>query len=90
MDAHPASVADKYADLLRVLPRAKRVGLIGRISQGFYDDWRPTRREVADLVAVELRLLGIDEYLERQRQRRCGHEPAKDFIAVVLAHGRYY
>jgi hypothetical protein len=85
----PPNVADHYADLLRTVPRHKRAGLIGRLSQGFYDDWRPSRREVADLLAVDLGLLTVDEYLERQRQRRCGQEPVKDFISIVLAHRRY-
>ena len=84
----PPNVADRYADLLRAMPRAKRLGLISRISQGFYDDWRPSRHEIADLVAVELRLLTVDDCLERQRQRRLGREPAEDFIPIVLAQGR--
>ena len=86
----PPNVADRYADLLRALPRGKRAGLIGRISQGFYDGWHPSRTEVADLVAVELGLLTIDEGIERQRQRRIGREPAKNLIPVVVAYSQYH
>ena len=82
------SVVDHYADILRALPRRKRAGLIGQISRGFYDGWRPSRREVADLVAVELNLLSIDAFEQRQRQRRLGREPLEDFIPAVVSRGR--
>ena len=77
------NVADRYADLLKNLPKKKREGFIGRISQGFYDGWRPSRREVADLVAVELRLLTVDDCMNRQRQWRLGREPEPNFISLV-------
>jgi hypothetical protein len=86
----PVNVADRYADLLSHLPREKHAGLIARISQGFYDGWRPSRGEVADLVAVELRLLTIDECIERQRHRRFGREPAKNLIPIVVTNGQYH
>jgi hypothetical protein len=43
--------------------------MILRLTFGFYDDWRPTRAEMADLVAVELGTLSADEASRRQRQR---------------------
>jgi hypothetical protein len=50
----PPNIADDYDDLLGMLSRRKRLGMIAWLSVGFYDGWRPSRSEVADLVAVEL------------------------------------
>ena len=82
------NIADRYADLLRPLPRARRDGMIGRISRGFYDGWIPSRDEVADLVAVDLGILTIDECIERHRQRRLGTNPIKNYIPIVANHRR--
>ena len=82
------NIADRYADLLRPLPRSRRDGLIGRISRGFYDGWIPSRDEVADLVAVDLGILTIDECIERHRQRRLGTKPIKNYIPIVVDHQR--
>lgn len=49
------SIADRFADLLAPLSPRRRRGLIARLSQGYYEGWRPTRAEVAALVAQELR-----------------------------------
>jgi len=56
-DAHPATpnIADRFADLLAPLSPRRRRGLIARLSQGYYEGWRPSRAEVAALVAQELR-----------------------------------
>jgi hypothetical protein len=43
--------------------------MILRLTFGFYDGWRPSRAEMADLVAVELGALTTDEASRRQRQR---------------------
>ena len=64
--AHPApvaqhrfgttpNIADRFADLLAPLSARRRRGLIARLSVGYYEGWRPSRAEVAELVAQELR-----------------------------------
>lgn len=63
------NIADSFADLLKPLSRQRRRGLIAQLSIGFYEGWRPGREEIADLVAVELGTLTIDDSLERQRRR---------------------
>ena len=57
VDSHSATanIADRFADLLAPLSPRRRRGLIARLSQGYYEGWRPTRAEVAALVAQELR-----------------------------------
>ncbi len=47
------SIADRYADLLAPLSARRRRGLIARLSVGYYEGWRPSRAEVAALVAQE-------------------------------------
>jgi hypothetical protein len=49
------NIADRFADLLAPLSTRRRRGLIARLSVGYYEGWRPSRAEVADLVAQELR-----------------------------------
>lgn len=49
------NIADRFADLLAPLSARRRRGLIARISVGYYEGWRPSRAEVAELVAQELR-----------------------------------
>lgn len=49
------SIADFYADLLQPLTDRQRKGIIARLSVGYYEGWRPTRQEIAELVAAELR-----------------------------------
>jgi hypothetical protein len=49
------SIADFYADLLVPLTERQRKGLIARLSVGYFEGWRPTRQEMAQLVAHELR-----------------------------------
>lgn len=88
MSAHPVSpwpavesphaiptIADDYADLLRYLSPAQRRGMISRLTVGYYEDWRPSRAEVADLVAVELGVLTWEGAAQRHRQRLSGSEP---------------
>lgn len=57
VDAHSSTpnIADRFADLLAPLSPRRRRGLIARLSQGYYEGWRPSRSEVAALVAQELR-----------------------------------
>jgi hypothetical protein len=49
------NIADRFADLLAPLSARRRRGLIARLSVGYYEGWRPSRAEVAELVAQELR-----------------------------------
>jgi hypothetical protein len=49
------NIADRFADLLAPLSVRRRRGLIARLSVGYYEGWRPSRAEVAELVAQELR-----------------------------------
>ncbi len=63
------TIADYYADLLRPLDNQQRRAIILRLTYGFYEGWRPSRQEMADLVAVELGTLSIEEAVRRQDQR---------------------
>lgn len=81
-------IADRYADLLRPLSEAQRRGLIARLSVGYYEGWRPSRAEIADLVALELGMLTVDECLQRERQRKAGSEPAEITESVLSTHRR--
>lgn len=54
-DTATPNIADRFADLLAPLSSRRRRGLIARLSVGYYEGWRPSRAEVADLVAQELR-----------------------------------
>jgi len=49
------SIADFYADLLQPLNERQRKGLIARLSVGYFEGWHPSRQEMAQLVAQELR-----------------------------------
>lgn len=77
VEAGPSTptIADDYADLLRYLSPAQRRGMISRLTVGYYEDWRPGRAEVADLVAVELGVLTWEGAAQRHRQRLSGDEP---------------
>lgn len=57
VDTHSTTpnIADRFADLLAPLSPRRRRGLIARLSHGYYEGWRPSRAEVAALVAQELR-----------------------------------
>ena len=68
--AEPPNIADHYRDLLALLSKRKRLGMIAQLSVGFYEGWRPSRAEVADLIALDLGLMKVDEAHERVRQRR--------------------
>ena len=41
---------DPYADVLRFLDEPRRRGVIALLAVGFYDGWRPTHHEVAQIV----------------------------------------
>ncbi|MEP6560695.1 MAG: hypothetical protein ABJD68_06405 [Nakamurella sp.] len=81
------NIADRYADLLATLSQRQRHAIIVRLTTGFYEGWHPSRSEIADLVAVELGLLTIEESLERQRLRNRGKQPP-DYSTLILARNR--
>ena len=64
--------------------------MIAWLSVGFYEGWRPKRAEVADLIAVELGALTIEEAHDRVRQRRRGAvvpDISPDVFAYVVSRG---
>jgi len=69
------NITDQYRDLLSYLRPAQRKGLTARLANGYYEGWRPSRDEIADLVGVELGVITWDESVERGRARRAGKEP---------------
>jgi hypothetical protein len=66
------TIADNYADLLRPLNNNQRRAMVLRLTFGFYEGWRPSRTEMADLVAVELGTLTAEEAARRQQRRMRG------------------
>jgi hypothetical protein len=60
----PANIADPFWDLLLPLDEARRQGFIRRLAVGFYEQWRPTREEVAYLVDFELGRLSAEQLNE--------------------------
>ncbi len=48
----------------------------------------PDRGEIADLVALELGTLTVDECLQRERQRKAGSEPVEITEFVLSTHRR--
>ena len=63
---HPPNIADQYSDLLQALPDSRRAGLIIELAVGYYENWRPTRMEVADMIAVERGELALHRFIERK------------------------
>ena len=61
--ARPGSIADPYDDLLATLDDGRRWGLVHRLSVGYYEGWRPSREEVANIVARETGQISESEYL---------------------------
>src|SRR6478609_7977265 len=85
----PANIADRIADLLEMLPTRRRLGMIAYLSVRYYDGWRPGPEEVADLVAVELGLLTVDDYSQRKTSRNNNH-PVPDITPLIKDRHRRY
>jgi hypothetical protein len=83
--AEPSNIADHYRDLLALVSKRKRLGIIAQLSVGFYEGWRPSRAEVADLIALDLGLMTVDEAHERVRKRR-QHVFVPDISPVILSN----
>jgi len=85
----PPNIVDPFADLLALLGEPKRRGMISWIAVRYYDGWRPGREEIADLVAVELGSLSVDECISRGRQRRQGARDITDITPLILRRQRH-
>jgi hypothetical protein len=44
------NIADQYSGLLDALSPGQRRGLIAKLSNGYYDGWRPTRAQLIDYI----------------------------------------
>lgn len=77
-------ISDRYAGLLEYLSPSQRAGMVARLATGFYEAWRPSIYELADLVAVQLGLLTWDQASERHRRRVSGQEPVS---VIPQIHG---
>jgi len=85
----PPGIADRFTDLLAPLTQDQRQGMIAKLSVGYFEGWRPSRGEIADLVAVELGILTVDDCIQRQRTRKLG-KPVVEVIAQVAARSRQH
>jgi len=90
LQATPPSIADDLRDLLELLTPPKRKGMIAYLSVRYYDGWRPSRLEVADLIAVELGLLSFDDYVQRKNRRRAAEGTVRDIIPMIKDRQRHH
>ena len=60
-DVRRPSIADAYQDLLAPLEEAHRRSLIVQLAQGYYEGWRPTRRQLAAVIAEDNRDRAMDD-----------------------------
>ena len=81
----PPNIADPFTDLLSLLDPPRQRGMISWIATRYYDGWHPDRAEIADLVAVELGALRIEDSIERQRRRNSGN-PVADVLPRIRTH----
>ena len=72
-DQRKGNIADPFRDLLSELAEGPRMGLVHLLAVGYYEGWRPTRAQVANLVARETGRMTEDEYLSVLRP-----DPARD------------
>jgi hypothetical protein len=63
--------------------------MISWIAQRYCDGWRPQRGDSADLVAVELGTLGVDEYISRGQERQRGGSDSTDITPLILRRQRH-
>lgn len=81
--ARPSSIADRYDDLLATLDDGPRWGLVHRLSVGYYEGWRPSREEVANLIARETGRITESEYLAGRRSHAASPVPPAHAAAAV-------
>src|SRR6478735_12691194 len=79
----PPHISDGYADLLEPLSERQRRAITLQLTIGFYEGWRPSRAEIAELVAAELGVITVDELLDAQRRRNRG-QPVPDLSQYLL------
>jgi hypothetical protein len=63
------NIADPFLDLLSELDDGPRMGMVQRLATGYYDGWRPTRTELANLIARETGRMTEAEYLYFRRSQ---------------------
>lgn len=68
------NIADPFRDLLSELADGPRMGLVHQLAVGYYEGWRPTRTQVANLVARETGRMTEDEYLSLLRPHPSHHQ----------------
>jgi hypothetical protein len=86
----PPTIVDHVIDVLALLGDRRRRGLISWLAVRYYEGYRPCRDEIADLVAVELGALSIEESLARQRQREQGTHLVPDIVPCLKERHRLY
>jgi hypothetical protein len=71
-DGRTRNIADPFQDLLSELDDGPRSGTTQRLATGYYEGWRPTRTQLANLIAREAGRMTEAEYLY---SRRSGNAP---------------
>jgi hypothetical protein len=79
----PPTIVDGSTDLVALLDPQRRRGMIAWLARRYYDGYRPGRTEIADLVAVELGTLTVEEGLARQRARDRGDDRVTDITPFI-------
>jgi len=58
----PPSIIDQYSGLLDNLTSSQRRGLIAKLSNGYYDGWRPTRAQLIRYIQHEFGVTAHDQH----------------------------
>ncbi len=74
------NIADPFRDLLSELADGPRMGLVHQLAVGYYEGWRPTRAQVANLVAREKGRMTEDEYLSLLRQQSAHNRLPQPYV----------
>lgn len=83
------SIADPYRDLLMNLDDGRRRGLVLRLAVGYYEGWRPTHTEMANLIAVETGLMTEEQYFASPAGLLPGADPEEMFASAQLAESAF-
>lgn len=85
-DGRIDTVTTAFDDLLNLLPPPRRRGMVSWLAARYYNGYQPGRPEIADLVALELGALTVDQTIVRQQEReRLGPDAVSDIIPAVRA-----
>ena len=68
-DGQARNISDPFLDLLSEMDDGPRSGMVQRLAVGYYEGWRPTRTELANLIAREAGRMTEAEYLYSRRSR---------------------